>query len=107
MPLSTSPTPYPSPSSDGSAGTGNEVTAGLGSRLRPAATRRCSCWGVDDAVRSVPTITPHDLLHVAASLVVSAGVVSAGADVSALQRMLGHASASMILGASADLFDGD
>jgi site-specific recombinase XerD len=39
-----------------------------------------------------PTITPHDLRHAAASL-----AVSVRANVKAVQRMLGHAKASMTL----------
>ncbi|MDT5371457.1 MAG: hypothetical protein QOC62_5888 [Mycobacterium sp.] len=50
----------------------------------------------------VQTITPHDLRHTCASLAVSAGV-----NVLALQRMLGHASAKMTLDTYADLFDDD
>ncbi|WP_347403857.1 tyrosine-type recombinase/integrase [Mycobacterium sp. 236(2023)] len=50
----------------------------------------------------VPRITPHDLRHSAASL-----AVSAGANVKAVQRMLGHASAAMTLDVYADLFDDD
>lgn len=49
-----------------------------------------------------PSITPHDLRHTAASL-----AVSAGANVKAVQRMLGHAKASMTLDVYADLFDED
>ncbi|WP_233550922.1 tyrosine-type recombinase/integrase [Amnibacterium setariae] len=49
-----------------------------------------------------PRITPHDLRHTAASL-----AVSAGANVKAVQRMLGHASAAMTLDVYADLFDDD
>lgn len=49
-----------------------------------------------------PTVTPHDLRHTAASL-----AVSAGANVKAVQRMLGHAKASMTLDVYADLFDED
>jgi integrase len=49
-----------------------------------------------------PTVTPHDLRHTAASL-----AVSAGANVKAVQRMLGHASAAMTLDVYADLFDDD
>ena len=49
-----------------------------------------------------PAITPHDLRHTAASL-----AVSAGANVKAVQRMLGHAKASMTLDVYADLFDED
>lgn len=47
-------------------------------------------------------ITPHDLRHTAASL-----AISAGANVKAVQRMLGHASAAMTLDTYADLFDDD
>ncbi len=49
-----------------------------------------------------PNMTPHDLRHTAASL-----AVSAGANVKAVQRMLGHASAAMTLDVYADLFDED
>ncbi|OCB21288.1 integrase [Mycobacterium malmoense] len=50
----------------------------------------------------VQQITPHDLRHSAASLAVSAGV-----NVLALQRMLGHKSAKVTLDTYADLFDTD
>ncbi|MGN6426827.1 MAG: tyrosine-type recombinase/integrase [Leifsonia sp.] len=46
--------------------------------------------------------TVHDLRHTAASL-----AISAGANVKAVQRMLGHASAAMTLDVYADLFDND
>lgn len=49
-----------------------------------------------------PRITPHDLRHTAASL-----AVSAGANVKALQHMLGHESAAVTLDTDADLFDDD
>lgn len=49
-----------------------------------------------------PSVTPHDLRHTAASL-----AISAGANVKAVQRMLGHASAAMTLDTYADLFDDD
>lgn len=49
-----------------------------------------------------PVVTPHDLRHTAASL-----AVSAGANVKAVQHMLGHASAAMTLDVYADLFDED
>ena len=49
-----------------------------------------------------PRITIHDLRHTAASL-----AVAAGANVKAVQRMLGHASAAMTLDVYADLFDDD
>jgi integrase len=49
-----------------------------------------------------PRITPHDLRHTAASL-----VVSAGGNVLALARMLGHQSPKETLETYADLFDSD
>lgn len=57
------------------------------------------CQKADD---SFPSINPRDLRHTAASL-----AVSAGANVKAVQRMLGHAKASMTLDVYADLFDDD
>lgn len=58
------------------------------------------------ARRADPTIPSnlaiHDLRHTAASL-----AISAGANVKAVQRMLGHASAAMTLDTYADLFDDD
>jgi len=54
------------------------------------------------ADESFPKLTLHDLRHTAASL-----AVSAGANVKALQRILGHASAAMTLDTYADLFDDD
>ena len=51
---------------------------------------------------SISRLTPHDLRHTAASL-----AISAGANVKAVQRMLGHASAAMTLDTYADLFDDD
>lgn len=50
----------------------------------------------------VPGLTPHDLRHIAASL-----AVRAGANVKAVQRMLGHASAAMTLDVYAGLFGDD
>ncbi|MBH0053183.1 tyrosine-type recombinase/integrase [Salinibacterium sp. SWN139] len=50
----------------------------------------------------MPRVTPHDLRHTAASL-----AISAGANVKAVQRMLGHASAAMTLDRYAELFDDD
>jgi integrase len=50
----------------------------------------------------IPRATPHDLRHTAASL-----AVSAGANVKAVQKILGHASAAMTLDIYADLFDDD
>ncbi|MFL0274313.1 tyrosine-type recombinase/integrase [Mycobacterium sp. SMC-19] len=64
--------------------------------FRPAIVQ---CQAADPAF---PAITPHDLRHTAASL-----AVSARANVKAVQRMLGHAKASMTLDTYADLFDDD
>jgi integrase len=50
----------------------------------------------------MPGLTPHDLRHTAASL-----AVQAGANVKAVQRMLGHASAAMTLDVYAGLFNDD
>jgi len=47
-------------------------------------------------------LTPHDLRHTAASL-----AIAAGANVKAVQRMLGHASAAMTLDVYAGLFGDD
>jgi len=47
-------------------------------------------------------LTPHELRHTAASL-----AVSAGANVKAVQRVLGHASAAMTLDVYSGLFDDD
>ena len=47
-------------------------------------------------------MTAHDLRHTAASL-----SISAGANVKAVQKMLGHKSAAMTLDVYADLFDDD
>lgn len=49
-----------------------------------------------------PAFHPHELRHTAASL-----AISAGANVMAVQRMLGHASAKMTLDTYADLFPDD
>src|SRR6478752_1222272 len=54
--------------------------------FRPAVAK---CQAADE---TFPTISPHDLRHTAASL-----AVSVGANVKAVQRILGHAKASMTL----------
>jgi integrase len=77
-------------------------TAPKGAVLRVGGARRS--W-FDRAVEmsGMPTgLHPHELRHTAASL-----AVSAGANVKAVQRMLGHAKASMTLDVYADLFDDD
>ncbi len=72
-----------------------------GQPLRNRNARRA--W-FDRAAEAIgePDLTPHGLRHTAASL-----AVSAGANVKAVQRMLGHASAAMTLDRYADLFDDD
>ena len=62
-----------------------------------AAVERCIA---KDA--SFHKVTVHDLRHTAASL-----AISAGANVKAVQRMLGQASAAMTLDVCADQFDDD
>jgi integrase len=73
----------------------------LGAVLRNRNAR--AAW-FDAAAREigVPGLTPHELRHTAASL-----AISAGANVKAVQRMLGHASAAMTLDRYADPFDDD
>jgi integrase len=72
-----------------------------GAVLRVRGARRS--WFDRAAVAAgVPGLTPHELRHTAASL-----AVSAGANVKAVQAMLGHAKASMTLDVYADLFDDD
>ncbi|GAB3797659.1 site-specific integrase [Humibacter antri] len=63
---------------------------------------RQSWWLTALREAELERLTPHDLKHTAASL-----AVSAGANVKALQRMLGHKSASMTLDTYADLFEDD
>jgi integrase len=60
-------------------------------------------WFVGAVKRAkVQTITPHDLRHTAASL-----AISAGANVQAVSRMLGHENPQVTLRPYADLFDTD
>ncbi|OJX65528.1 MAG: hypothetical protein BGO95_10735 [Micrococcales bacterium 73-13] len=54
------------------------------------------------ALIGIKGLTPHEMRHTAASL-----AVSAGANVKAVQRMLGHASAAITLDVYSDLFDED
>lgn len=61
-----------------------------------------SWWDRALETAELPPMTIHDLRHTAASL-----AVSAGANVKAVQRMLGHASAAMTLDTYSDLFDDD
>lgn len=86
------------------AGKGPEdlaLTSATGGPLRLMNWRRRV---FDPAARgaSLDGLTPHELRHTAASL-----GVSAGANVKAVQRLLGHASAAMTLDVYSGLFDDD
>ncbi|MDQ1217189.1 site-specific integrase [Microbacterium arborescens] len=78
---------------DGHGGFMRRTRASSGSR---------SWWKSALASAGVEPLVLHDLRHTAASL-----AVSSGANVKAIQRMLGHASAAMTLDVYADLFDDD
>ena len=70
---------------------------------RTRANEKSGGWFAGAVRRSgVPQLTPHDLRHTAASL-----AVQSGANVKAVQRMLGHKSAAMTLDIYADLFEDD
>lgn len=87
----------------GKAQTDLVFTGPDGSYVLTPTMRSHSWW--DRALRAAklsPTMTCHDLRHTAASL-----SISAGANVKAVQKMLGHASAAMTLDTYADLFDDD
>jgi len=83
-----------------------EAVSTIGHTSVGVVTPRCvtgSGWFAAALRRSgLPQITPHDLRHTCASL-----AVSAGANVLALQRMLGHRSAKVTLDIYAELFDCD
>ncbi|GAA6527355.1 site-specific integrase [Intrasporangium sp. DVR] len=70
-------------------------TLRLGNWRRRAFDPACQAAGLVD-------VTPHDLRHTAASL-----AIASGANVKAVQQMLGHASAAMTLDVYAGLFGDD
>lgn len=76
-------------------------TSLLGKPLRNLNFRR-DVFDRAAADAGLPGLTPHELRHTAASL-----AVSSGANVKAVQRMLGHASAAMTLDVYSGLFDED
>jgi len=77
------------------------VSSKVGAVLRNRTFRRG--WFNDAAETiGIPGLTPHELRHTCASL-----AVSAGANIKALQRMLGHSSAKETLDTYSDLFDED
>lgn len=70
---------------------------------RPKTSEGTSSWLLTALqAAQLERLTPHDLRHTAASL-----AVASGANVKAVQRMLGHKSAAMTLDTYADLFDSD
>jgi integrase len=91
---------------EGKRGDDFVFTAPAGGALRNRNWRRRSFQpAMTQLLEEYPQLTrmtPHDLRHTAASL-----AISAGANVKAVQKMLGHASAAMTLDVYADLFDDD
>lgn len=82
-------------------------TSARGQRIRPTNFRWTHMKAAVKAACAAdpsfpPGLYPHDLRHTAASL-----AVSAGANIKALQRMLGHAKATHTLDLYAGLFDSD
>lgn len=86
---------------EGKEGGSPAFAAARGGWLRGRVFRRG--W-LDDAATMIGQygLTPHELRHTAASL-----AISAGTNVKAVQRMLGHASAAVTLDVYSDLFDND
>lgn len=76
--------------------------ASNGSPLRVSHWRPRVFNAVRDSLKDFPNVTPNDLRHTAASL-----AASAGGNVLALARMLGHEDPSLTLRTYADLFDSD
>ncbi|MBZ4485981.1 site-specific integrase [Microbacterium sp. cx-55] len=74
-----------------------------GHMTRPNTSEGTTSWFTRAlASAGLPRMVIHDLRHTAASL-----AISSGANVKAVQRMLGHASAAMTLDVYADLFEDD
>lgn len=71
-------------------------------RTQTAKGNRRTWWRRALNAAGVPVMRCHDLRHTAASI-----AISCGANVKAVQRMLGHKSAAMTLDTYADLFDTD
>jgi len=84
-------------------GVGNAIRTANGFRHRSPIPLRGGAGVNPAAVKAgLDGLTPHELRHTAASL-----AISSGANVKAVQRMLGHASAAMTLDVYAGLFDDD
>lgn len=76
---------------------------GEGDEQRPRSSGTSRSWFMRALANAgLPRMTVHDLRHTAALL-----AIASGANVKAVQRMLGHASAAMTLDVYADLFDDD
>lgn len=73
-----------------------------GYQRAPRASQKKKSWWRTAMLDAGLDLTPHELRHTAASL-----AVSSGANVKAVQRMLGHKSAAMTLDVYSDLFDSD
>jgi integrase len=70
---------------------------------RPKTSAGTSSWFLHALLDAgIERLTPHDLRHTAASL-----AIASGANVKAVQKMLGHKSAAMTLDVYADLFEDD
>jgi integrase len=80
----------------------DELVFGDGTTYLPRPKSLRGWFAAAVKLAGVQAITPHDLRHTCASLAISAGV-----NVLALQRMLGHKSATVTLDTYADLFDTD
>ncbi|WP_329707004.1 site-specific integrase [Nocardioides sp.] len=101
VPFSASLTPFVEDRTRGRLPDDLLITSPEGSVLR---LRNWRTRVFDPAARAIgrTDITPHDLRHTAASL-----AIKSGANVKAVQQMLGHASAAMTLDVYAGLFPDD
>lgn len=71
--------------------------------FKPGLKTAQAAWkAANETDQGLPTLTPHSLRHTCASL-----AISAGANVMAVQKLLGHESAAVTLGIYADLFPDD
>ncbi|WP_179129649.1 tyrosine-type recombinase/integrase [Corynebacterium pacaense] len=73
-------------------------------QFKPGVKAAQEAWSTahEEDERGFPTITPHALRHTCASM-----AISAGANVMAVQKLLGHENAAVTLGIYADLFPDD
>lgn len=80
----------------------DDLLFGDGTKYLPRPKSSTGWFQAAVGLAKVQTITPHDLRHTCASL-----SISAGCNVLALSKMLGHTSAKITLDTYADLFDVD